>query len=402
MYILTVTEVNTYLREVLDADPVLSDIWVEGEISNFKRHTSGHCYFSLKEGEAVLNAVMWRSHAVRLLDIPNNGDAVLAHGRVSLYEVSGKLQLYVDTLRAAGVGLLHARFEELKQRLEAEGLFDSSRKRDLPRLPRRIGIVTSGRGAALQDMLTVLARRCPLVEVLVSPCLVQGDQAPASIVAALQALYTEDVDLIIVARGGGSLEDLWAFNEEVVARAIFASPVPLVTGIGHETDTTIADYVADLRAPTPSAAAELAVPELAELRFSLATLRQYLDATFATALDLRRSQLAAATDALRQHNPVISLPRARQQVDDLLRRAESQLHYAVTLRQAQLQGLQAQLEALSPRATMERGYAVVRRSADGAVITQATQVRSGDALDITLQSGKLVVDVVAAQPEGPA
>lgn len=402
MYILTVTEMNTYLRELLDAEPVLSDVWVEGEISNFKRHTSGHCYFSLKEGDAVLNAVMWKSYALRLGELPRNGDAVLAHGRVSFYEVGGKLQLYVDTLRAAGVGFLHAQFEELKQRLDAEGLFDISRKRALPLLPRRVGIVTSGKGAALQDMLNVLARRCPLVEVLVSPCLVQGEQAPASIVAALQTLCKTDVDLIIVARGGGSLEDLWAFNAEEVARAIFASLVPLITGIGHETDTTIADYVADLRAPTPSAAAELAVPEQTELRLSLAALRQQLDAAFALTIDMRRRQLSDAHDRLRQFNPTIRLPHARQQVDDLLRRAETQLQYGLTLRQMQLQGLQAQLSALSPQATLERGYAVVRQATNGTVVTQSTQVGSGETLVITLKSGKLVADVVESPAEESA
>jgi len=402
MYILTVTEMNTYLRELLDAEPVLSDVWVEGEISNFKRHTSGHCYFSLKEGDAVLNAVMWKSYALRLGDLPRNGDAVLAHGRVSFYEVGGKLQLYVDTLRAAGVGFLHAQFEELKQRLDTEGLFDLSRKRALPLLPRRVGIVTSGKGAALQDMLTVLARRCPLVEVLISPCLVQGEQAPGSIVAALHTLYATDVDLIIVARGGGSLEDLWAFNAEEVARTIFASSIPVITGIGHETDTTIADYVADLRAPTPSAAAELAVPEQAELRLSLAALRQQLNTAFAINIDTRRRELAAAHDRLRHYNPAIRLPHARQQVDDLLRRAEAQLQYGLTLRQTQLQGLQAQLSALSPQATLERGYAVVRQATNGTVVTQSTQVGSGETLVITLRSGKLVADVVELQAEESA
>ncbi len=402
MHILTVTEMNTYLRELLDAEPVLCDVWVEGEVSNFKRHTSGHCYFSLREGDAVLNAVMWKSYALRLGELPRNGDAVLAHGRVSFYEMGGKLQLYVDTLRAAGVGFLHTQFEELKQRLDAEGLFDITLKRALPILPCRIGIVTSDKGAALQDILNVLARRCPLVEVLVSPCLVQGEQAPASIVAALQTLQAVNVDLIIVARGGGSIEDLWAFNEEAVARAIFASSVPLITGIGHETDTTIADYVADLRAPTPSAAAELAVPEQSELRLSLAALRQQLDVTFATGINTHHHQLTTTNDRLRQHNPAIRLPHARQQVDDLLRRAEMRLQYGLTLRQAQLHGLQAQLTALSPQATIERGYAVVRRTTDGTVVTQATQVDSGEMLTITLPSGKLVATVVESSEEESA
>lgn len=397
MYILTVTEINAYLRELLEADEVLRDVWVEGEISNFNRAASGHCYFSLKEGEAVLNAVMWRTHATRLTSLPKHGDAVLVHGRVSLYEASGKLQLYADTLRAAGVGLLHARFEELKTRLAEEGLFAPSRKRELPLLPRRVGVVTSATGAALRDILTVIARRCPITEVLVSPCLVQGEQAPDSIVEALYALYETDVDVIIVARGGGSIEDLWAFNEEVVARAVFASPVPLVTGVGHETDTTIVDYVADIRAPTPSAAAELTVPDRSELEMALAAVRQRLDLALSESIATRRRDITNAGDTLRQHNPAVRLPRARQQVDDLLRRAGARLNHAVALRRVRLQGLRAQVEALSPRATLERGYAVVRRSVDGVVVSRAAQVERGDQLAITLQSGHLVAEVVERQ-----
>lgn len=395
MHILTVAEVGTYLRGLLDTDTVLCDIWVEGEISNFTCAASGHCYFSLKGGDAVLSAVMWRSYAAQLPALPRNGDAVLAHGRVSFYEAHGRLQFYVDTLRAAGIGLLHARFEQLKARLADEGLFDASRKRQLPLLPRRVGIVTSPDGAALRDIINVMGRRCPLVEVLVAPCLVQGEQAPASIVAALQALYEASVDVIIVARGGGSIEDLWAFNEEMVARAAFSSPVPLIAGVGHETDTTIIDYVADVRAPTPSAAAELVVPDRAELAGMLSMLRLALDSALAAALETRQAQVADARERLQRSAPLVRITRARQQVDDLVRRAEARLSSLVSLYRARLQGVHAQLSALSPRATLERGYAVVRRLDDGAVITQAAQVGVGDELAITLQSGQVRAVVVA-------
>src|SRR5215210_2357791 len=276
MNILTVSQLNAYLREALDADEILQDLWVEGEISNLSRPASGHWYFTLKEGDAQIRAACWKSYVARIPTLPTNGDAVLAHGRVSFYEAGGQLQLYVDMIRPAGVGLLHARFEELKARLDAEGLFDPSRKRELPPLPRRIGLVTSPSGAALRDILNVLGRRYPLAEVLLSGCQVQGDGAAETIVEALFALYDQDVDVIIVARGGGSIEDLWAFNEEIVARAVFASPVPIISGVGHETDTTIIDYVADLRAPTPSAAAELAAPDIGVLAGDLAALAEQL------------------------------------------------------------------------------------------------------------------------------
>src|SRR5215211_574863 len=276
MNILTVSQLNIYLRELLDADEIVRDIWIEGEVSNFVRAASGHCYFTLKEGEAQIKSACWRSSVARIGAMPGNGDAVLAHGRVAFYEAGGQIQLYVDMIRPAGVGLLYARFEELKARLDAEGLFDLSRKRELPALPARIGIVTSPTGAALQDILKVLRRRYPLAEVVLAACQVQGAGAAETVVEALYALYEQQVDVIIVARGGGSAEDLWTFNEEIVARAAFASPVPLISGVGHETDTTIIDYVADLRAPTPSAAAELVAPDITELGEDLAALRDQL------------------------------------------------------------------------------------------------------------------------------
>lgn len=303
MHILTVSELNTYLRELFDADDIVRDIWIEGEVSNFVRASSGHCYFTLKEGEAQLKSACWRSSVARIGTMPGNGDAVLAHGRVAFYEAAGQVQLYVDMIRPAGVGLLHARFEALKARLDAEGLFDKSRKRPLPALPKRIGIATSPTGAALQDMLKVLRRRYPLAEVVLAPCQVQGESAADTVVEALYALYDQPVDVIIVARGGGSAEDLWTFNEEVVARAAFASPVPLISGVGHETDTTIIDYVADVRAPTPSAAAEIVAPDMAELAGAIDLLSERMQASMRHRLD----DAASALDFLRATaNPTFS------------------------------------------------------------------------------------------------
>lgn len=390
MHALSVGDLNTYLRELLESDALVRDLWVAGEISEFRRYAgSGHCYFGLKDDRAAIRAVMWRTYAERQTTLPANGDAVLAHGRASIYEARGELQLVVDMIVPAGVGILNARYEELKRRLQAEGLFDEGRKRPLPALPRRIGIATSPHAAALQDMLTVLRRRYPLAEVLIAPCQVQGERAPESIVEALYQLYATDVDLIILARGGGSIEDLWCFNDEAVARAIFASPVPLISGVGHETDTTIADYVADLRAPTPSAAAELAVPELAELSAMLIDQQARLHAAVSYSLATRRSLLAEATRAVARAVPLHRIGRGRQQIDDLSRRMGRALARTTELRRVELRGLSTQLATLSPTATLARGYAIVRRADDGSVLTDPAQAPSGTGLQITLRDGDL-------------
>lgn len=393
MLLLTISQVNAHLRALLESDELIADIWVKGEISNLKRAGSGHYYFTLKDDKAALDAAMWRSYVIRMTAPLNDGDAVLAHGRISLYEVSGKLQMYVDMVQPAGVGLLHARFQELKMRLESEGLFDESRKRELPVLPRRLGVATSADGAALHDIVTVLQRRCPLVDVLLAPCLVQGEQAADSIVAALKLLYEAGVDVIILARGGGSIEDLWSFNEEKVVRAVFASPVPLISGVGHETDTTMVDYVADVRAPTPSAAAELAVPDAVALTTEIAALRQRMDAAAADHLAAQRACLDELGSDLRQHHPAPRIAQARQQIDDMLRRTGEQTARSLQWQGMHLAALSSQLAALSPQATLQRGYAVVRRAADGSIVLQAGQVRTGDTLDIMLHQGRLVADV---------
>jgi exodeoxyribonuclease VII large subunit len=387
MQILTVTQLNMYLRELLDTDPIVQDIWVEGEISNLSRPSSGHWYFTLKEGESQVRAVAWKSYVARFSELPSNGDAVLAHGRISLYEASGQLQLYVDNLRPAGVGELHLRFEELKARLQAEGLFDASRKRPLPELPRRIGIVTSPTGAALRDIENVLRRRYPLAEVLLAGCQVQGAGAAETIVEALYALYQHDLDVIIVARGGGSIEDLWPFNEEIVARAVFASPIPIVSGVGHETDTTMIDYVADVRAPTPSAAAEIVTPNIEALRGALSALLGQLDTAIYQRIGASEMQLGELQRRLAQRAPLARVERDRQTIDHLLRRANARFQHQIDLYRARLDGLSARLQTLSPHATLDRGYAIVRRAADGQVLSNADHVAPGEAIEVTLREG---------------
>jgi exodeoxyribonuclease VII large subunit len=385
----TVSQLTRHIKELLEADLPLQDLWLVGEISNLARSTPGHLYFTLKDADAAVSCAMWRSVAERLTWKPKQGDAVLAHGHISLYAVRGAYQLYVDLLRPAGFGDLHARFEQLRDRLKQEGLFEPERKRPLPAFPRTIGIATSPQAAALRDVLHVLRRRYPMVSVLLAPTLVQGDLAPTQIVTALRALDArDDLDVILLVRGGGSLEELWAFNDEQVARAIAACRHPVITGVGHETDFTIADFVADLRAPTPSAAAEMAVPDQVELQKQVRAQRQQMQSLAQSRLDQARQAVAQQGQALRRLSPRTRLDTNRQQVDDLLRRAGQTLAHDLALRRAGLQGLQARLVALSPVATLVRGYAIVRRCEDGAVVRSVSQVGAGDALRVQVADGE--------------
>jgi exodeoxyribonuclease VII large subunit len=385
----TISQLTDHIKELLESDAELQDVWLEGEVSNLTQSTAGHLYFTLKDSGAALNCVMWRSAAWQLDWQPRHGEAVVAHGRVSVYPARGLYQLYVDRLRPAGLGDLHARFEELRDRLRAEGLFDVERKQPCPPFPRVLGIATSPQAAALRDVLHVLARRYPLVEVLLAPTLVQGEQAPAQIVSALQALDArDDVDLILLVRGGGSLEELWAFNDERVARAIAACRHPVVSGVGHETDFTIADFVADLRAPTPSAAAELAVPDQDELRQHLRAWEARLGANMERHLRQAREALAQQQRDLQRLSPRARIDTDRQRVDDLSRRASRALEHALALGRSSVAGFHARLVALSPHATLQRGYAIVRREESGAVVRSVQQVRTGDRLAIQVQDGE--------------
>ena len=385
----TVSQLTGHIRRLFEEDAVLRDVWVEGEVSSFSRASSGHCYFTLKDAGAEIRCVMWRYLAKAQRSLPQHGDQILAHGNVSVYEARGSYQLYVDAIRPAGIGDLNRRFELLKAKLEAEGLFDPARKRPLPPWPRRIGVVTSADAAAWRDILNVLERRYPLVQVLLSPTLVQGDDAPPQIVAAIQALSArDDIDLVIVARGGGSLEDLWAFNDERVARAIVACRHPVISGVGHETDYTIADLCADVRAPTPSAAAELAVPDQAELRAAVAKLSARLTDLIHSRLAVHRQTLSGYERTLRHLSPQARLRTARQRVDDLLAAAHAHLRHDLRLRRERLEGLTARLEALSPLATLERGYAIVRQASTGAVVDSVSRVSAGDRLMVRVADGE--------------
>ena len=351
---------------------------VEGEVSNFSRATSGHCYFTLKYSTAEIGCVMWRSEAARQDYLPANGDQVQAGGRVAVYEARGRYQLVVDRLQPTGVGGLYLEYERLMQRLTDEGLFAPERKRPLPPFPQRIGIVTSPAAAALRDIVNVLGRRYPLAELLLAPTSVQGSEAPPQILAALEALNScSDVDVIIVARGGGSLEELWAFNDERVARAIASSRIPVIVGVGHETDFSLADFAADVRAPTPSAAAELVAPDQAELRAQVMALWAAQVAALAGSLDAARWRVAEEERLLASLSPADQVRQTRGRVGDLRARAGAALSHRVGLRRERLRGLIGRLDSVSPAATLERGYALVRHQQTGALVRSVAQVEPG-------------------------
>ncbi len=392
--VLTVTDVTRRVRGLLETDYRLQDVWVAGEVSNLSRPASGHVYFTLKDTQASLRCIMWRPDAARVLVMPSAGDSIEVHGRVSVYEAGGLYQLYADALRLAGEGALFQKFLRLKARLEAEGLFEPARKRPLPTWPERIGVVTSPSGAALRDVLHVLERRFPLAEVTLAPTAVQGDDAPAGIVAALRGLNRlVRPDVILLVRGGGSIEDLAAFNDEGVARAIVASQAPVVSGVGHETDFTIADFVADMRAPTPSAAAEIVTPDRAELSSAVRRARERLARAFAGSLAAQRWALDRQLDALRILSPRAQVASARQRLDDLLARAASGVHHHLSLRRAALSGLSQTLRAVGPSAVLARGYAVVSRAQTGKVVRSVTEVALGDELRVRVADGTFEAEV---------
>lgn len=390
----SVSRLNSYIRELFEIDYRLQDIRLEGEISNFSRARSGHLYFTLKDEASQIKCVMWRSAAERLRFAPQEGDAVLLRGRLSVYEVGGVYQLYADTMQPAGRGNLAVAFEQLKQRLQAEGLFDPAHKKPLPGFPRKIGIVTSIDAAALRDILNVLRRRYPIAHILIAPTLVQGQEAPRQIVQALQWLDgRDDVDCIIVARGGGSIEDLWAFNEEVVAQAIFAARHPVITGVGHETDFTIADFVADVRAPTPSAAAELVVPDLSNLDIALEGIQQTLVNQMEVLLEQRQQVIKSLNRTLNYLGPKTKLINGQQRLDTIADRLERAMRGKWERLGNRLELWSSHLMAVSPQHTLARGYAIVRDDT-GQIIRSAGQTSPSQKLHIQLADGDIDVKTI--------
>ena len=384
----TVSRLTQHIRTLLETDVALQDVWVRGEISNLGRPASGHIYFTLKDAGASLRGVMWKGDARRLTLPLQDGMEIEAHGRIGVYEPQGQYQFYADIIRPVGEGVLYQEFLRLKAMLEAEGLFDAERKRPIPEFPRRIGIVTSATGAALRDMLNTLRRRLPLVEVILAPSPVQGDEAPLGIVSALEALNRLELDVILLARGGGSIEDLWAFNDERVVRAVADSGIPIISGVGHETDFTLCDFAADLRAPTPTAAAELATPiTVADLSAYLEGLKNRLAISTLNMLAAHRRGLNALAADLRFSSPLRRIQTDRQRLDDYARRGLSALKHRMVLDKSRLQGFERRLEALNPLAVLGRGYAVVTRQADGKLISQVGQAKAGDGIQVRVSDG---------------
>ena len=393
----SVSALTTHIISLFQRDDFLRDVTVLGEVSNWKRAASGHVYFSLKDEGAAINAVMWRGSAVTHSWLPDSGDQVLAHGYVDVYPDRGVYQLYVSRIQPAGKGQLYAQFEALKAKLQEAGLFDAERKRPIPVNVRRIGVITSADAAALRDILRVLSSRWPLVRVIVFPTLVQGSEAPAQIVRAMQdaARYdraVESLDVLLLARGGGSMEDLWSFNDERVAYATAESPIPVVTGVGHETDFTIADFVADYRAPTPSAAAAAVVPDRTEVRNQLAGAVLAMGANLRERVTRRRQDLDAQRRRHVRIHPVRMLDQRRQSLDDRVRRLDAVMANLLRYQRSRSDGARRRLEAMNPQSVLNRGYSIVTNQR-GAVVIGPDQVMAGESLDVRSHGGSYGVTV---------
>jgi exodeoxyribonuclease VII large subunit len=389
----TITELTQYLVDLFHSDTNLGDLWVQGEISNLSRPSSGHMYFTLKDRKSALKCVMWRSTVNQLTYIPQNGDAVQVHGYIDIYPAGGQYQLYVNVIRPVGEGALYQEFLRLKAKLEAEGLFEIERKKPIPYFPQKIGVVTSPTGAALRDILNTIRRRYTMAEVILSPTMVQGDNAPPQIIAALEALTRIAMpDVILLARGGGSIEDLWAFNDEELARAIAASPIPIISGIGHETDFTLADFVSDLRAPTPTAAAERATPDkkdlLAELEDTQERLARLVQTTLAD-LEIKLDQLDHRLNLL---SPLSKISADRQHLDELLDRLRRRSDHYLQLRRTQLDGIQQHLSALDPYSALRRGYSAITLP-NGTLVRSIQQVEPQADINVRLYDGSFDAQV---------
>lgn len=394
----TITEITQYVKTSLERDPNLTDIWVSGEVSNLRAAPSGHTYFTLKDSKAQLRSVMFKGGEGS--ELLAEGCQVTAHGRLSFYETRGDIQIICDIVRPEGEGPLALELARLKIRLEEEGLFDPSRKRPLPAFPKVVGLVTSSSGAVLHDILNIIGRRYPLVEILLAPTLVQGEGAAMGIVSALHALNEDaSADVIILARGGGSLEELWPFNEEVVARAIYASHIPVVSAVGHETDQPISDYVADMRAPTPSAAAELVVPDRVLLSQDIDSYTESLSKRTADEFNKRRMDVDMLAQQLRFHLPDLNILRRR--VDDLSRVSHTAMSSGLSLWRERINGFAMSIQAMDPKAILHRGYAIVLKRSDGQILTRTNQATSGDQLDVRVSDGSISATVGTSTTPSP-
>ena len=398
--IFTVTEINNYIKMLMSSNSLLSGLSIRGEISNFKHHYSGHMYFTLKDHDSILKCVMFKSSAQSLRFAPENGMKVIASGYISVYERDGQYQLYISNMQPDGVGALHMAYEQLKEKLEKEGLFDIRLKKKIPLLPGKIGVVTSSTGAVIRDIINVAGRRNENMKILIYPVAVQGTQAAAQIAAAVRKLNElKLVDVIIVARGGGSLEELWAFNEEIVARSIYESKIPVISAVGHETDYTICDFVSDVRAPTPSAAAELAVPDREMLKYKLQNYNVRLKNALVKKLDAGRKELDKINSRPIFKHPLDNINQHRLKIDNLLRLLGKNSEIQLKAKKTQFSLLVGKLDALSPLKIFERGYCIARKP-DGEVIRSIVQVADRNDVEINVSDGEIYCQVVEVKANG--
>lgn len=386
---LTVSQLNLFIKDIFNQIPALNDVRIKGEISNFKHHTSGHMYMSLKDESGVLRAVMFRNSAMNLDFKPENGMQVIAEGRVGVYERDGQYQLYINSMSKDGKGNLFEQFEKLKKKLEAEGLFDQSVKKTLPTFPKRVGVATAPTGAAVRDIINILSRRFPYADICLYPVLVQGDGAAESVCKAIEYFNeTKSADVLIIGRGGGSMEDLWAFNEEILARAIFESEIPIISAVGHETDFTISDFVADLRAPTPSAAAELAVPSAEELRERTEIYYSRIRTAVRKTIETEKLRLKVYSEKQVLRDPMFMVNEKGMQLDSAYKELENAMQNGIMQKQQQLGIAVSKLDGLSPLNTLKRGFSVAKTE-DGKVIKKVSDVESGRNVAIVVSDGEI-------------
>ena len=386
----SVSELNTFIKMLLESAPTLNDVYVKGEISNFKNHiSSGHFYFSLKDKDSQIKAVMFRSSASKMKFVPENGMMVVAHGRVASYVRDGQYQLYADSMEPDGVGALYIAFEQLKQRLAAQGVFAPEKKKPLPKIPKTIGVITSPTGAAVRDIINIATRRFPFAKIVVYPALVQGENAASSLISGIRYFNdTGSADVIIIGRGGGSIEDLWAFNDENLAKTVCASEIPVISAVGHETDFTICDFAADLRAPTPSAAAELAVPDTAELKHKINNIISRESAVLLQMLSAKRETLARYEKSRYLSSPGHMIDDRRMALVLSSERLMTSAAHVNEIKKHALSALSGKLEALSPLAVLSRGYGVVS-SEEGKVIKEIADVSVGDKITVKVRDGEI-------------
>ncbi len=391
--VLTVTQLNTYIKSIIDSDLNLNTVFLQGEISNFTNHyKTGHYYMSIKDGESSIKAVMFKYSNQRLPFMPENGMSVILRGRVSVFERDGQYQLYIDDMQPDGAGALALAFEQLKQKLAQKGLFDADRKKPIPVMPATVGVVTSNTGAAVHDIINVISRRFPMTNIVVAPVQVQGTAASGQIAKAIYDFNRlKAADVLIVGRGGGSQEDLWAFNEEIVAQAVFDSSIPVISAVGHETDFTICDFVADLRAPTPSAAAELAVPDWREHSIYITTIHNQCRDCLLSKIENEKDKLGFICKSLQYNNPGTVLENQIQYLDIISQKIYDKIKEIILLKSGELSGIVSSLDALNPMKVISRGYAVVYKN--GEALTSATGINKGDGLNIRFNDGTVNVTV---------